>query len=83
MDKQAEQIVIKLNGFFQWAKAEPRIAGFNPWHFRNRTTNQEPLPYDMKLGAVSMPTVVAKLKEIGHYIVGALDRDSGRDVVRT
>ena len=28
---QAEQIVIKLDGFFQWAKNDSRVAGFNPW----------------------------------------------------
>lgn len=70
LDSQAEQIVIKLSGFFEWAKTEPRIAGFNPWHFRNRTRPQFALPYDQKLGAVSMPTVVAKLREIGEYITG-------------
>ena len=53
------------------AKAEPRIAGFTPWHFNNRSSPQHGPPCDMELGAVAMPDVVAKLKEIGEYIVGA------------
>ena len=31
LDSQAKQIVIKLDGFFEWAKQDSRIAGFNPW----------------------------------------------------
>lgn len=31
LDAQAQQIVEKLDGFFEWAKVEPRVAGFNPW----------------------------------------------------
>ena len=46
-----------------------RDAGFNSWHFNNRSTAQHSLPYDMRLGAVAMPTVVAKLREIGSFIV--------------
>lgn len=68
LDSQAKQIVIKLDGFWQWAKSEPRVAGFNPWHFRNRSSCQWHLPYDQRLGAVSMPSVVAKLKEMGQQI---------------
>ena len=68
LDAQAEQIVLKLDGFFEWAKAEPRVAGFNPWHFANRSTPQLQGWWDQRLGAASMPSVVAKLKEIGHYI---------------
>merc|ERR1711957_743034 len=70
LDDQAKQIVIKLDGFFEWAKSEPRVAGFNPWHFANRSGTQLPGAYDQKLGAISMPSVVAKLKEIGEYISG-------------
>jgi hypothetical protein len=31
LDSQAQQVVSKLQGFFEWAKADPKIAGFNPW----------------------------------------------------
>ena len=61
LDKQAVQVVDKLNGFFDWAKNDSRVLGFNPWHFANRSDEHS-------LGAVSMPSVMAKLKEIGEYI---------------
>ena len=38
------------------------------WHYGNRTDPQFSGAYDQRLGAVSMPTVVAKLAEIGAYI---------------
>ena len=31
LDKQAEQVVIKLDGYLQWAKNDTKVAGFNPW----------------------------------------------------
>lgn len=40
----------------------------SPWHFSNRTGPQLRGGWDQRLGAVSMPTVVAKLQEIGKYI---------------
>lgn len=66
---QSVQMVAKLDGYFEWAKAEPRIAGFTPWHFLNRTSPQAGPPCDMSLGAVAMPKVVAKLAEIGQFII--------------
>ena len=66
---QSTQIVAKLDGYLEWAKAEPRIAGFSPWHFLNRTGPQSGGACDMALGAVAMPGVVAKLKEIGQFII--------------
>lgn len=30
-------LVSELQGFFEWAKNDTRIAGFNPWHFANRS----------------------------------------------
>ena len=69
LDAQAEQIVIKLEGFFKWAKLDPNIHGFNPWHFNNRSTPQLPGWWDQRLGASSMPSVVSKLHEIGQFII--------------
>ena len=69
LDHQAEQIVIKLEGFFKWAKLDPNIHGFNPWHFNNRSTPQLPGWWDQRLGASSMPSVVSKLHEIGQFII--------------
>ena len=65
---QAEQIVIKLDGFFLWAKNDTRVIGFNPWHFGNRSSSQFGGAYDQRLGAISMPNVLDKLREIGKYI---------------
>eukprot|EP01046_Picozoa_sp_COSAG06_P037036 COSAG06_NODE_4140_length_4533_cov_3.136446_7_plen_87_part_00 len=31
LDDQAKNVVDKMEGYFKWAKAEQRIAGFNPW----------------------------------------------------
>ena len=31
LDEQETQIVLKLDAYFEWAKAEPRIVGFNPY----------------------------------------------------
>jgi hypothetical protein len=66
-----DQIVVdKLEGLFSWAKTEPRVGGFNPWHFADRGHNQAPgCPCDMQLGASSMPAVVAKLREINLWIM--------------
>jgi hypothetical protein len=68
LEGQAEQVVIKLDGFFDWAMQDDKIAGFNPWHFNNRSVPQWGGAYNQQLGGVSMPTVVGKLKEIGEYI---------------
>ena len=61
------------------AKTEPRVGGFLPWHWANRMgmASAQPSgpPCDMALGAEAMPAVVAKLAEIGGYI---LNRTSHR-----
>ena len=69
LDAQAIQVVAKLDGFFEWAKGEKRIAGFNPWHFGHRSAPQNSAIHDMELGAVEIPNVLAKLRQIGEYIV--------------
>lgn len=67
---QAEQIVIKLQDYLVWAQEDYKVVGFNPWHFNNRNVSQGYIKgYDDRLGAVSMPSVVDKLKEIGTYII--------------
>lgn len=68
LDAQAAQVVTKLDGFFAWAKADERIAGFNSWHFGHRGMQNSPI-HDMAIGAVEMPTVLHKLREIGEHIV--------------
>ena len=36
LDDQAKNVVDKMEGYFKWAKAEKRIAGFNPWSAHSR-----------------------------------------------
>ena len=79
LDAQATQVVAKLEGFFSWAKGEERIAGFNSWHFGRRRTSQHGGAADMELGAAEMPTVLAKLRQIGEHIV-AHSEDASRRV---
>ena len=93
--EQAKNLVDKLDGYFEWAKSDKRIAGFNPWReqctlfcgiccrwsltlwlssictdFNNRSNPQAGGACDMELGAVAMPSVYAKLQEIGKFILG-------------
>ena len=80
MNINSENIIITLNDMFEWGKSEDRIAGFNPWHFDNRSNNAGPSKFvpqgcmtgvdTLAPGAISMPNVVQKLKEIGQYILG-------------
>jgi hypothetical protein len=35
---QAVQNVKWLQGYFDWTKSDPKVAGINGWHFENRTT---------------------------------------------
>ena len=73
LEEQGARIVKKLQAYFSWAKEEPRIAGFWPWHFNNRTdkpSTVRPGFCDMAPGGVAMPAVVQKLQEIGKFIVG-------------
>ena len=75
-----------LQGLFEWAQAEPRIAGFCPWHYNDRCGVATPPqhchdakpPCDMDRGAVSMPVVKAKLEEIGRAIVSGSWQIRGR-----
>jgi len=71
LNDNSQEIVDDLNYLFNWAKNENRVAGFNPWHFNNRSTNQAAPPCNMKPGALTMPNVVNKLKEIGKYIINS------------
>jgi hypothetical protein len=69
LEDQAVQVVSKLEQYFAWAQQDDRIVGFNPWHFNNRSVPQWGGAYDQQLGGNSMPSVVAKLKEIGNSII--------------
>jgi hypothetical protein len=69
LEAQAQNVVAKLQGYFDWAKADKRVAGFNPWHWETREAAQSGPPCDMILGAKTMPAVVAELTKIGQYIL--------------
>ena len=69
LNESSARVVAALDGFFQWGLEDDRVAGFNPWHFNDRGHPQHNPPCDMQLGAVSMPKVVEKLKEIGKHII--------------
>eukprot|EP01084_Bolivina_argentea_P086052 155545_1 len=77
MEANSEQIIITLNDMYEWAQNETRIGGFNGWHFDNRSTGNsafvpkgcQPGNDTLAPGAIAMPNVVAKLKEIGQQIV--------------
>ena len=47
----------------------PQVAGFRPWHLLNRMDMPDSKWCDYRLGAVSMPAVMAKLRAIGSEIV--------------
>jgi hypothetical protein len=68
IEEQEIQVVKKLEAYFEWAVSDDRIVGFNPWHFNTRSADQYHPVADMRIGAVQMPLVLAKLKEIGKYI---------------
>ena len=69
IDFDSQQIVQKLDLFFNYALNDTRIKGLNPWHFNNRSSSQHAPPCVMEIGAIAMPNVIAKLEQIGQYIL--------------
>ena len=65
---QAEQVVARLDVLFNWSKQQHKIAGWIPWHFENRSTPQWGGAYNLELGAIAMPSVVSKLREVGAFV---------------
>ena len=66
---QAEMVLQKLEVLTAWAKRTPTVGGFYPWHLMDRMDMPDSERCDFRLGAVFMPTVMAKLREIGRAIV--------------
>ena len=62
------QVFNKLTAYFEWMKADKRIAGINPWHFDRRGHAQSSGVCDLELGAVDLPRSLALLKTIGEWI---------------
>ena len=71
------ETVAALQGLFEWAQTQPRIAGLCPWHYNDRCGLATPPrrchdakpPCDMDRGAASMPLVRAQLEKIGRAII--------------
>lgn len=67
---QQDDVVAKLNGYWEWAQSDPLIVGINCWHWTTipglykRAPGIIPFYY----GVDAMPKVVARLKEIGAII---------------
>ena len=68
---QAAGLVAKLEGFFAWAKDEPRIVGINPWHYTNRWPPTKAFP-EYHAGAAAFPTLVAAMVRLGWRNVSQL-----------
>jgi hypothetical protein len=69
LEQQDAVIAEKLRLYYEWAQTEPKIRGFNPWHFENRSSPQHPPPCDMQFGLVAMPAALKVMSEIGKQIV--------------
>jgi hypothetical protein len=69
LEESSQHVITILNEFNDWGLHDEKVAGFNPWHFNNRSHPQHNQPCDMKLGAIAMPKVVEKLREIGSAII--------------
>jgi hypothetical protein len=79
-DRANSQVLLdKLTLYYShWAKAEPRIGGFAPWHYSDYRVNPDcgvptcPGPEracDWKFGASHYPAVVSRLQQIGRSIL--------------
>ena len=74
---QSETLVAKLQAYWRWVLTEPRVAGFNPYHYDNEPCNLGEAACmkifeahsDTQLGAASFPDVVQQLKIMGEYII--------------
>lgn len=69
LEESAASVVEKLDAYWQWMKEDARLVMLNPWHFNFRGHPQHAPPCDMQLGAADMPSVLAKLDEIGKWII--------------
>ena len=66
---QTAMVLQKLEALSAYAATNPKIGGFYPWHLMDRMTMADSKRCDYRHGAVSMPPVMAKLREIGSSIV--------------
>ena len=61
------QNLVKLNGYYEWAKADKRVTGLHPWHWwtRNKKHDPRPGPGPYYWGAEDFKLTRARLVEIG------------------
>jgi hypothetical protein len=71
------QVATKMEEYFAWAKADPRIAGLNPWHWDFRHSPQAGGHCDMRLGAVNLTKTRGVLRKISSFIKAAAGRRRG------
>ena len=65
---QDEIVHGKLAAYLEWAKSEPRIAGFNAWHWADHPTGDPRGVCDFKRGLVSLPKSMALMQQIGKSV---------------
>ena len=68
MESQAAVNVARLRGYYDWARNDSRVAGFDPWHILNSSSTLWPGYCTQRLGAVWMPEVMDELCRIGSNI---------------
>ena len=66
---QSAMVLRKLEALEEWASRTAQVAGYRPWHLLDRMDMPDSKWCDYRLGAVSMPAVMAKLRAIGSGIV--------------
>ena len=68
--EEDRQNLVKLNGYYEWAKADKRVTGLHPWHWwtRNKKHDPRPGPGPYYWGAEDFKLTRARLVEIGQEI---------------
>ena len=80
-EDQEQALLQKLEGYYDWAKSDARIAGINSWHFNHYASNPDGTgitnPHcDWLYGVSDFPVLLARAKEIGADIIAAAGKTS-------
>lgn len=70
LEQSDANVKTQLEMYVRWASEDVRVAGFNPWHWSDRSSPQHAAPCDMELGAVSLPNSLAYMRAIGAWAAG-------------
>jgi hypothetical protein len=68
LDKQEAQLLLKMQGYIAWMKADPMIAGFKGWHFASFGESDHST-FAQTIGVQAFPAVVDELIGLGRYII--------------